>query len=233
MAYTSKTNLLSVQKRQRQCCWSEKTGERDAADRALFKLVGYVQSRILDESKIISMAQIEGKFQQYLEEIGQERYPFHRDKLKTKLSQYFAGKIEFCRRHVSSKPDLVYSSSLMKGQLIEACVNHMTTDAEDIDYRDLAAPYVTASYANLQSDGAMALLHSAQDVRSAVRTMRNTMVWPPSLEDLQGTFEEFVPTLLYNFLALTLVGEDKCSIDVHNMHTEKATVEDTIHRRIL
>ena len=79
----------------------------------------------------------------------------------------------------------------------------------------------------------MALLHSAQDVHSAVRTVRNTMVWPPSLEDLQGTFEEFVPTLLYNFLALTLVGEDKCSIDVHNMHTEKATVEDTIHRRIL
>ena len=149
MAYTSKTNLLSVQKRQRQCCWSEETGERDATDRALFKLVGYVQSRILDESKIISMAQIEGKFQQYLEEICQERYPFRRDKLKTKLCQYFAGKIEFCRCHVSSKPDLVYSSSLTKGQLIEACVNHMTTDAEDIDYGDLATPYVTASYANL------------------------------------------------------------------------------------
>ena len=52
-----------------------------------------------------------------------------------------------------------------------------------------------------------------------------------------GHSDEIIPALLYNFLALVLLGEEKCNINVHYDDThdamKKVETAASIHRRIL
>ena len=231
MSYTSKANLSSVVKKRSQCLWDGNAeSERCAADKALCKLVGFVEQRIVSESHIISMAQLERKFRQYLNEFGADsEYAFRRDKLKRKLESYFEQRIDFWKLKASCKSKLVFSSAITKGQLLESCMTLLDRDDEDIEYEDLAFDGDERNSPHL--DEAADILHSALNVRAAVMRVKNKLPWPPQPEQLAHA-DDMVPALLYNCIALILIGAEKCDFSLHDAN-ERIRTEDDIHRRIV
>ena len=177
------------------------------------------------------MSQLHSKFVMLLEEFDQSNPSCRRDKLKKRLVNYFQKRLEFWKPKRANETEVVFSSLLGKGELLEAfmTLKHETEGGSEnemfdtVDEDDCTSP-----------SSAMTHLHSALQLRSTVMDVKDKMPWPPTAEDLNdAAIDCLVPPMLYNYLVLLLVGVENRNFDAYDVEHRISNVSETTHRRVM
>ena len=122
--------------------------------------------------------------------------------MKKRLIKYFQKRLEFWKPKRANVAEIAFSSSIAKGDLLEAFLNLKHKIDEVVEIEDMSAvdddDFTSPS-------SAMTHLHSALELRSDVMDVTETRIWPPTADDInKAAIDRHVPPLLYNYLVLLL-----------------------------
>ena len=114
--------------------------------------------------------------------------------LKNRLIKSFGSSLSYHQPLDRSQSEIVYSSHVTTGQVVETIVN---TSGEQWANED-GIEEVTQETS--EDENYLHVYHTAKMIRSLVMEMNPVMAWPPTEDDLDCS-DTLVPDLLYNLFA--------------------------------
>ena len=208
------------------------SGNSDAKEIAFSKLVQHLEESVLaDTSSVTDMTQICTLYNGYLADQGVEAS--HRSfTVKQRLVTHFEDRLQFHRPASRREPEFVYSSLASAGAFIEQYKKSVAVHAQDIESIE-AESELHALLGSAQDSSQSHLYGAACELHHVVHSVRNKLSTPPQASELSAEIaEDFVPDILYNFLAAVI--DAKTLDNGLTLHSCKTLVSsDRVHRRIL
>ena len=142
--YISKKNLASVVRRHNACKWEERSTACDITERTVFgkafsSLVHLVESRVISGKSTATMSQLHAKFLELLEQSDELNLSCRRENLKKRLIKCFQKRLEFWKPKRANEAEIAFSSSIAKGDLLEAFLNLKQEIDEVGEIEDMSA----------------------------------------------------------------------------------------------
>ncbi|XP_065182225.1 uncharacterized protein LOC135812936 [Sycon ciliatum] len=202
-------------------------------DRAFEWLAVCMEKELFSETEIraMRMDSLTSKYSAKLAELGAASQ-YRRWLLKKRLLEHFGKRINFVRPGPLS-PESVLSSSLTESQLLQVvgaavakaeaaqqCADEYAGD----DMADEDAPPAIDSSCKVHA------FHTAMALNNAIRDQQPTIPTMPHASDIVNENAP-VPDILYNVLAMTIVGPEKC--DIGDLTDSRVHVPADIHCKIL
>lgn len=184
----------------------------------------------MKEAKAISMSDLVQKYTTFLFDEGISASSFRSSKLKRRLLQCFGEKLCFRQPVNRNRSDIVYSSLVEVGEIVETIVKN-SAQYEENEAEELKANDCTI---NTGLDESYQIFHAAKAIRSLLVDVKPSMTWPPSPDDLDSG-SAMIPDLVYNMMAWILLPQSEFSKeiavklppDVH--HLVVSLCQDLIH----
>ena len=178
-----------------QHCMEEDT-DGEGYSKAFQKLKTIIEDNTLKNSKAIPMSELVERYTTFLFNEGIAVTTYRSSKLKTRLVRCFGEKISFRQPISRNQSEIVYSSLVDVGDVVETIFKNSTIQCKEDEGKDLESSYYTT--------------HEYKDESYQVLVdVKSTMTWPPSPDDLDGG--SMVPALVYNMMAWILSPQSEYS----------------------
>ena len=176
------------------------------------------------------MTEICGQYHKFLAEHGVHEPTIKSYIVKRRLAMHFGDRLQFHRPSSGREQELVYSFLASDGTFIERYKKSVSAHAKDVEELTLQSELLHTISSTAVSDQAT-LLKTSYFLRRTVKSVKTSQPHRPLGANLSiDKVEEFIPDLLYNFVA-TIVngcGEVECQLE-----TEKVKVTSLQrHKRI-
>jgi hypothetical protein len=153
----------------------------------------FVQREVIIGEKVVNMSTLLELFISQLSQQDIESSTYRSSKLKQRLRRSFADYLSFRQPSAQNQAELVFSSSIGKGEIIENMYSASIQVPDEVTTVD-PENQLTSDQTSHQ------VFHASKIIRSLLLDIKPTMKWPPTLQDVE-TENEIVPDLLYNMLA--------------------------------
>ena len=214
--YVQYVRAGALAKLEEQNCEDENIA-RESYNRAFSNIREYVNNTVLKERKAVKMSEL---LEQYIRKQSQEgvNAPSYRSsKLKNRLIKSFGSRLSYRQPLDRSQSEIVYSSHVTTGEVVETVVNTSGDQWEDEE----GIEEVTTKAKEDEK-----YLHIYHTAKMIVTEMKPVMTWPPTEDDLDCG-DTVVPDLLYNMLAWI------CSSDAEYSNKRVCGVSAEVRRLVL
>ena len=183
-----------------QHCMEEDT-DGEGYSKAFQKLKTIIKDDILKNSKAIPMSELVERYTTFLFNEGIAVTTYRSSKLKNCLVRCFGEKISFRQPINRNQSEIMYSSLVDVGDVVETIFKNSTIQCNKEDEgKDLESSYYTT---HEYKDESYQVFHAAKVIRNVLVDVKSTMTWPPSPDDLHSS-GSMVPDLVYNTMAWIL-----------------------------
>ena len=189
-------------------------------NRAFGSIREYVNDTVLKEGKAIKMSELLERYIRNLSQEGVNAPHYRSSKLKNRLVKSFGNSLSYHQPLDRSQSEIVYSSHVTTGEVVETIVNTSVEQWED----ENGIEEVTAE--EKDEEKYLQVYRTAKMIRSLVTDMKPVMAWPPTEDDLDCS-DTLVPDLLYNMFAWI------CSSDVGYCNKRVCGVSAEVRRIVL
>ena len=189
-------------------------------NRAFGNIREYVNDTVLMEGKAVKMSELLERYVRKLSQEGVNAPSYRSSKLKNRLIKSFGSSLSYHQPLDRSQSEIVYSSHVTTGQVVETIVN---TSGEQWANED-GIEEVTQE--TNEDEKYLHVYHTAKMIRSLVMEMKSVMAWPPTEDDLDCS-DTLVPDLLYNLFAWI------CSSDVAYCNRRVCGISAEVRRIVL
>lgn len=199
----------------------------DEYSKAFEAMKEYVNDEVIEGLKVVTMSDLLQRYLEMLSCHGVDNAGHRSSKLKSRLKNCFSDRLTFHQPLCQNHSELVFSSDIKNGELVEALLKSSYSRFER-DFGGHCDATPVGSVSKPSSHSTTEPLHvyqTAMLIRGLLGDMKSSMPWPPTPDDV-GAHNIEIPDLLYNLLAWILCPKlDYC--------TEKATeVPENIQRII-
>lgn len=181
----------------------QEKNDEECYDRAFSNLKETVNVEIITKSRAIPMSDLLDDYVKYLAEHGISAPSYSSSKLKSRLIRCFGQKLSFRSPVSKNQSEIVYSSQVNVGEVIEAFCKNINADGEHSENEEIAIEE------NRQNESYQ-VYHAAKIIRNLLSDVKPTMNWPPSPDDLNSG-SAMIPKLVYNLFAWILSSHSKYS----------------------
>ena len=189
-------------------------------NRAFGNIREYVNDTVLMEGKAVKMSELLERYVRKLSQEGVNAPSYRSSKLKNRLIKSFGSSLSYHQPLDRSQSEIVYSSHVTTGQVVETIVN---TSGEQWVNED-GIEEVTQE--TNEDEKYLHVYHTAKMIRSLMMEMKSVMAWPPTEDDLDCS-DTLVPDLLYNLFAWI------CSSDVAYCNKRVCGISADVRRIVL
>lgn len=225
--YVRQENLAKIE--EKSCQVEDST---DSYRHAFQEVGDYVQSEVITNAKVVGMTDLVKLFENALVERGVETTGYRSSKLKFRLQKFFGERISFHRPENPNQAELVYSSKVSKGVIIETAIQH-SKKAYDVSEEINDTEADTATSADVTED-ARQVYYASKLLRNALLGVEQRIQWPLGVDDLDCE-NEIVPDIVYNMLVWLLHPKAQYSskrvlnVPQHIHRTVLSLAQDMIH----
>ena len=204
--YVQYVRAGALAKLEKQNCEHEDIAS-ESYNRAFSNVREYVNNTVLKERKAVKMSELLERYIRKLSQEGVNAPSYRSSKLKNRLIKSFGSRLWYRQPLDRSQSEIVYSSHVTTGEVVETVVNTSGDQWEDKDGIEEVTPEAK------EDEKYLHIYHTAKMIRRLVTEMKPVMTWPPTEDDLDCT-DTVVPDLLYNLFAWI------CSSDVEYSDVE-------------
>ena len=184
----------------------------------------YVNDTVLKEGKAVKMSEL---LEHYVDKLSQEgvNAPSYRS---SKLKNRFGNKLSYHQPLDRSQSEIVYSSHVTTGEVVETVLNTSGNQWADEDGIEEVTPEAK------EDEKYLHVYHTAKMIRSLVTEMKPVMTWPPTEDDLDCS-NTLIPDLLYNMFAWICSSDVEysnkrvCGVSVEVRRLALSLAQDLIH----
>ena len=166
----------------------------ESYNRAFSNIRGYVNDTVLKERKVVKMSELLKRYIRKLSQEGVNAPNYRSAKLKNRLIKSFGSRLTYRQPLDRSQSEIVYSSHVTTGEVVETVVNTSGDQWADEEGIEEVTPEAK------EDEKYLHIYHTAKMIRRLVTEMKPVMTWPPAEDDLDCS-DTVVPDLLYNMFA--------------------------------
>ena len=192
----------------------------ESYNRAFSNIREYVNDTVLKERKAVKMSELLERYIRKLSQEGVNAPSYRSSKLKNCLIKSFGSRLSYRQPLDRSQSEIVYSSHVTTGEVVETVVNTSGDQWADEEGIEEVTPEAK------EDEKYLHIYHTAKMIRRLVTEMKPVMTWPPTEDDLDCS-DTVVPDLLYNMFAWI------CSSDVEYSNKRVCGVSAEVHRLVL
>ena len=217
--YTQYVRPGALAKLEDQNCEDEDIAS-ETYNRAFGNIREYVNDTVLKEGKAVKMSELLERYVRKLLQEGVNAPSYRSSKLKNRLIKFFGSSLSYHQPLDRSQSEIVYSSHVTTGEVVETIVNTSGEQWADEDGIEEVTQETN------EDEKYLHVYHMAKMIRSLVIEMKPVMAWPPTEDDLDCS-DTLVPDLLYNLFAWI------CSSDVEYCNKRVCGISAEVHRIVL
>ena len=190
-----------------------KTIDQSSFDQTFEDLASEIQYRVIENSEVLRMSDMLKKYISLSSDAGVDACRYKSQKLKRRMIKKFGEQIEFWHPQNKSQTEIIFSSKVPKGLIVEIGIAF----AEQIGEKLPDKNEIIEGSENIN------ICHAAKIIQQSILDINCSLSCPPSLEQIKQ-FE--IPDILYNMLARVI------SSDAIHCQEGKVAVPEKVHRQI-